>query len=140
MKSPNDYQREIEKILDANSKGGKIEMSISVNSKEEAKAKLLEIRHKQKELKFVKKDISVTVKAIRSAYTQQKSGVGSGIGASLNAGLFGKKTAGKMNSNEKERLRQAQAKAVAPYEGLSRGIDGLVLQMDAVKLRLEAYE
>jgi hypothetical protein len=91
----------------------------------------------QKRLRLLKKDIGITTKSVRSEFTAKKADIGKGLTAGLGAAIFGKKAVGKMNAVDRENLRRAQSKAVAPYEALSRTIDDIIIKLDGIKLEME---
>lgn len=139
MASAKDYQSQIEQILGSRFRSGKIELQFIWNSPEEARQHLIEIRHMQKQLRLVKKDLNATMKVVRANFAAKRAQVGTGLGTGIMAGILGKKTVGKMNVIiKRENLRREQINALAPYEGVSRTIDEILVQLDRVKIQLEA--
>lgn len=131
------YQEAIAAVLNTEWKKGRIELEISVDSVEEAKQTLKQIRQQQKELRFIKKQISADIKAIRGGYQQAIANVGSGPGL---AGFFiGKKNASEIKASQKRELRNRQNREIQPYEQAKQVIDNLLIQLDSIKLTFEKY-
>ena len=137
MTSLEQYQSQLEEILGTHIESGAIHLQFKWDTDLEAKQELASIRHMQKQLRLLKKDIGITTKSIRSEFTAKNADIGTGLAAGLGAAIFGKKAVGKMNAVDRENLRRAQSKAVAPYEALSRTIDDIILKLDGIKLEME---
>lgn len=132
-----EYEKKVWAILGTISKGKEIQLQWETTG--EAKLHKARITQIQKELRLVKKDITLTKKTINSLYATEKTKVGKGFGAGISAGLFGKKTAGKMNAATRDNLRRNQLKAIAPYEDVNRMIDNAIVQLDQLKLQLDSW-
>jgi hypothetical protein len=137
MPSANEYQNRVAQILGSHFSFGKLSLKFTWETPAEAKAQLNKIHLMQKELRLVKKDISITMKAIRSTFVAKKTEVGKGFGAGVMTGLFGKKAAGRSNAIEKENLRRRQVAELSPYEAVARTIDDVLVQLDKAKIQIE---
>lgn len=137
MTSAEDYEKKVRDILGAVAQGKEVHLQWSTVA--EAKLHKAKITQVQKELRLVKKDIGLTKKAINSAYTTEKAKVGKGLGSELAAGLFGKKTIGKVNVSTRDNLRHNQLNTIAPYEEVNRMIDNVLVQLDQLKLQLDSW-
>ncbi|MCB0213588.1 MAG: hypothetical protein KDJ52_29870 [Anaerolineae bacterium] len=137
MTNAKDYEKKVWEIVGALAKGKKIHLQWTTVA--EAKLHKTKINQVKKELRLVKKDIGLTKKTINSAYTTAKTKVGKGFGAGLAAGLFGKKTTGKMNASTRDDLRRKQLKEIAPYEDVNRMIDNIMVQLDELKLQIDSW-
>lgn len=109
------------------------------NSIAEARLHKSRITQIQKELRLIKKEVIQTRKEINAVYAAQQINVGKGFGSGLAAGIFGRKAVGAVNASAKSNLRQRQLNATAPYDSVSRLIDGILLQLDQVKLQLDSW-
>lgn len=109
------------------------------NSEREARAALLRVRQAQKELAFVRKFVNADMAQIRGSYAASKAHVGSGAGAILGAGFFGRKTMGRLNTVHRQDLRSQEVRALAPYEQLKAYIDTMVLNLDRAKMALQDF-
>lgn len=128
MTAPKEYRRQISEL-------GLDHMEILVSSLAESKAALTKVRSLQKQLRQIKRNINLDMKAIRAEYRQRVSTAAAGSSAILS--LFGKrKLAGQMRAGEKRRLNAERDRKLAPYEDLKLTIDDLLVQMDAAKVRL----
>ena len=116
---------------------GRIEMTWSTIP--EAKLHLGILRQMQQQLRMVKKQAALEVKQIRAHYQHKKAYVGTSIGTAIFAGVFGRKSAGRVNTLHRDSLRAEQERAIAPYQALSMGIDGALMQIDQLKLQIEAW-
>ncbi len=103
----------------------------------EGRAQLLQIRLMQKQLRLLKQELSAAISAIKSEFTTARARIGKGFGAGLVAGFFGRKTMGKANAFERDRLRREQIQAVGPYEHAKKEIDRLLAYFDQVKGHIE---
>ena len=131
MTSPQEYRRRIKEL-------GLDRMEIRASSIPEAKDVLKRIRRLQKELRQIKKNINLDMKAIRAAYTQKMATAAST--ASGIVSLFGKrKLAGQLRADEKRRLRMERDRVLQPYESLKLTIDDLLVQMDAAKDQIQMF-
>jgi hypothetical protein len=106
---------------------------------DEARIHKANITHMQKRLRLLKKNMSVTVRLDNAAFQSEKTKVGKGFGAGFFAGLFGKKAAGRSNALMRDNLRRRQLQTVCPYEGVSRMIDGWLVQLDQAKIQLDTW-
>lgn len=105
-----------------------------------AKLALMRVRDAKKALRFLKKEISTLLTAVRSEFTSARTQVGKGFGNALAAGFFGRRTMGRVNSSERDRLRRRQLEFVAPYEDLKVKIDLLVGILDNIKFQIETSD
>lgn len=129
MTSPAEYRAQIERILGASLVAGELQFSWSTPG--EAKRLLAEVRHQQKQLRLVKRDVNTTIRAIRADFVSRRQQVGKGLGGML----FGR-SMGALNVVRRDSLRREQVSTLAPYEAISRAIDGILLQLDSAKIRL----
>lgn len=131
MASPEQYWHRIKEL-------GLDHMEIQVSTVSEAKETLKHIRKLQKELRQIKKNINLDMKAIRALYSQKISTAASTTSGILS--LFGKrKLAGQLRADERRRLRMERDRTLQPYESLKLTIDDLLIQMDAAKERLQMF-
>jgi hypothetical protein len=93
----------------------------------------------QKDLRLVKKDLSQTMREMRSEVAARKARIGAGFGAGVAIGLLGRRMAGKFNALRRDSLRETQLEALAPYESVARVIDEALYQLDRAKLQLESW-
>ncbi len=112
--------------------------SFSVSSISEAKQALAKIRDIQKQLRQIKREINVDMKAIRVAFAEKKSTAGSGGSAVL--AVFGKrKLAGSYRAGAKRQLNKERDQMLAPYESLKLAIDKAIIDFDQMKMQLSTY-
>ena len=137
MSSAQDYEQRVWTIVGAMAQGRQIHLQW--NTAVEARLHKTRITQIQKELRLVKKDISLTKKAVNASYASERTKVGKGFGAGVATGLFGKKAVGRSNAAIRDNLRRNQLNAIAPYEGVSRLIDDILLQLDQLKLQLDSW-
>lgn len=137
MSNVNDYEKRVWNTLGSIAKGKKVH--VQWNTVAEAKLQKAKITQVQKELRLIKKEVGTTKKIVNAQYAAEMAKVGKGFGAGVAAGLFGKKTAGKINTLNREAKRQQQLNAILPYENVIRLIDGIVVQLDELKLKIESW-
>ena len=131
MSSPDRYRRQIKDL-------GLDRMRIKASTIAEAKEFLREIRRLQKELRQIKRNINLDIKAYRAEYRRRSSSAASTSSAVLS--LFGKRrTAGRLRAEEKRRLARERDRAIAPYESLKLTIDDLIVQLDSAKDQLQIF-
>lgn len=129
---PRDYIRKI------NALGiGKLKES-KVRNRSDAQNLLKEIRNMQKGVRQIKKEMNLEIKTIRQEYRGKLSTAGSG--SAFVMGLLGKKGAARsIRASAKRGVAQERDQRIAPYEELKVKIDGMLVQMDRLKLQLEQY-
>jgi hypothetical protein len=137
MSTPQEYLHKIGLIVGDDISDGEVNLHLSWNNYSEAKALLTRIRTIQKEMRLLKKDVSATISAIKSEFTTARTNVGKSFGAGLAAGLFGRRTMGRVNSAQRDDLRRNQINAVEPYERVKRIIDNILHQLDTIKGQIE---
>jgi hypothetical protein len=105
--------------------------SITVDSPDGAKRVLSDVREVQKQLRQIKREINVAMKAIRTEYSRRATDVAN-KGALLE--LFsGKKAAGRLRAADKQQLAEERDRLLAPYEQLKLAIDQRVTALDDIK-------
>ena len=112
------------------------DMTIRASSEAEAKEGLRKCRALQKDLRQIKKGISLEMKQIRAEYQSKVANAGSGIATAFS--LFGKrKVAGSIRADSKRAMRDERDRVLAPYDNVKGRIDNVIHQLDSVKLQLE---
>jgi hypothetical protein len=89
----------------------------------------------QKELRLLKKNVGLAMKEVRSSYTAQKATVQ----AVFFSSLAGRKTAGRNRALKRENLRRQELTSLAPYQSVNSMIDGVLVELDGAKLKLENW-
>jgi alkyl hydroperoxide reductase subunit AhpC len=133
MKSADEYLKAVRRVLGIPVDQSEIHLQWEYDTPEDIKIHLAQIRQIQKELRFLKREISLDVKAIRADYRLNVSNVQAGLLSSL----AGRKFAGHDRALKKESLRQKEREVIFPYESLSRQIDQLIIQLDGAKMQME---
>jgi hypothetical protein len=131
MASPEEYRRQIKEL-------GLDRMEIRASSLAEAKAALTKVRGLQKQLRQIKRNINLDMKAIRAEYRQKSSSAGAGSSAVLTV-LGKRKLAGQARADAKRRLSTERDRKLAPYANLKLMIDDLLTQMDNAKVQIEGF-
>jgi hypothetical protein len=137
MTSAKDYEKRVSAILGTNARNGKIHLKW--NSPEEARLRRSSVSQMQNELRILKKEVGLIVKAINSSYTTEIAKVGKGVGPAFLGGLFGKKTVGQANVSERDRLRRQQIEMRQPYQLVNHMIDDVITQLDQLKLQIDEW-
>ena len=130
-----EYRAKMESILGSPMVDNQIRLNLKWNTAEEAKRLLAQIRQQQKELRFIKKEIVLDMKQLRSAYTAQKSEVQAGFWASL----AGRKSAGHDRASKRENLRRQELNALSSYQVIASLIDNALVSLDGAKLKLDVW-
>jgi hypothetical protein len=79
------------------------------------------------------------MRQIRASFAAKKAEIGKpGFTKGVMQGVFGKKTVGKMNAMEREALRKRQYEVLSPYESVIQIIDEALVELDRLKMQLEA--
>jgi hypothetical protein len=129
----NDYEKRVQAITSANAR-------FDVTTVAEAKAAQKQIVLAQKELRQVKKEMGLTMRDLRAQYADKKEDVSRGsFSKGVAQGLFGKKTVARADASQKDAIRQAQQKQLAPYEALAAHIDAVLLDYDRRKMQIDAW-
>ena len=91
----------------------------------------------QKQLRLLKKSVSEDIRQLNSGYQSEKARVGKTIVAGLASIAFGPRRVGRFNTIERDSLRRQQYNAVEPYQQLKNRIDGLIAQLDGLKIQID---
>lgn len=83
----------------------------------EAKQHLARLRQMERELRLLKKDIDAAQKQIRASATAQR--------------------AGGLSAQQRAALRQGEQAALAPYDAVERDIEGVLVKLDNIQLRIK---
>jgi hypothetical protein len=105
----------------------------------EAKRQRAAIRQMQKELRLVKKEVGLKEQEIRASFSSDTAHIGTGLGAGVRAAVVGKNAARKMNTLEREHLRDRERHALAQYEMVRQTIDSALVTLDHIKLTIENW-
>ncbi len=135
MLTAEEYLNRLKTILQSPVKNNRIVIELHWNSITEARQLLVQIRHMQKEVTLLKKDLNLTMKLIRSSFTSQKATVQAGFLASLG----GARVAGRTRALKREKLRQQQVSKVTPYEYINRLSDEALTRMDNLKIQIQEW-
>ncbi|MEW5870361.1 MAG: hypothetical protein AB1894_13890 [Chloroflexota bacterium] len=131
------YKERIENALGASFLGKALKLSFDFNSLDEAKLLQKRLILMQKQLRAIKKDAQEVITSIRADYRNKKESVANG--GQLTSLLFGKKAAGRDRQKQRHALDQKQKSDILPYENVVGTIDGILLEIDKAKLRVETY-
>ena len=131
MTSPEEYRRQIKEL-------GFDRMEIRASSLAEAKAALTKVRSLQKQLRQIKRNINLDMKAIRAEY-RQKSSDAAAFSSAFLTGVGKRKAAGKRRADAKRRLQAERDRKLAPYDNLKLMIDDLLTQMDNAKVQIGSF-
>jgi len=130
---PAEYRKRIEDCL-----GGE-NISVQIETLDEAKFQKKMVLQQQKELRQIKRQISEDMKNIRAYYQQQSANVQPSV-FGIFGQLVGKKGYARNEAaKEKRSIKQEQQTALQPYENIKRTIDNVILQLDRAKLMLTEY-
>lgn len=128
--SPKDYEKRIRALG--------LDRKYSIMSPTEARTAKADVAQLQKELRQIKREIDMDIKAIRGQYSERMA-----TAAQKSSGLLtimGKRgTAGHLLADEKRRLSQEQNRALQPYNTLKLSIDAQIVALDKVKTEIESY-
>lgn len=115
------------------------EITVRFNSAAEVKLIKAQLNQTKKELKQVKREVAQELQAINAEFTDKRAtNSGYALGYSLASSLFGGKSRSKGLAARATHLKQQRIAKRAPYESVSRSIDGLVLQIDQFILKIDA--
>lgn len=110
----------------------------NVNSPASAKAEKQRITLSQKQLRQVKSEVNLEMKAIRATYTAAKKTAGAGGGTLLK--IMGKKGAAKSHQARAKQIKELEKqKELIPYEQVITAIENALLTYDKLKLKLDQY-
>lgn len=132
MTTVSNYLDRLKSIFDIPEDSNEINLSFEWENPEEAKLILSKIIIMQKELRLLKKDINATIKTIRLQYSEDKSNIGTGISS-----LFRNRTISKINSIQRQSIRNKELSEIKPYQNILRNIDGIMIDLDKIKIKLK---
>jgi hypothetical protein len=92
--SPEELIARISEIVGDDVFDGEINLHYSWNSPEQARALLVRIRTVEKQLRLLKQRIGAAISSAKSEFASARVAVGKSVGASVAAGLFGRKAIG----------------------------------------------
>ena len=125
MTSPEEYLSRLQEM-------GVDDITIAINTLDEARSTLTYLNALRKQLLQVKREVNADMKTIRAEYAQKLSTAGTGSEAfGQLMGTFGVKGAkGRGKSSRayaRQNVRDKQAKALKPYEDIKLFIDDLIV-------------
>lgn len=132
MTTVSNYLDRLKLIFDIPEETNEINLTFEWENPEEAKLILSKIIIMQKELRLLKKDINATIKTIRLQYSEDKSNIGTGFSS-----LFRNRTIGKLNSIQRQSIRNKELSEIEPYQKILRDIDGIMIELDKIKIKLK---
>ncbi len=138
MASAAEHYAQVKAIVGMPADADEVVLRLTWEDPEGARREMGRLRNMQKELLLAKKNIQVDITSLRSEYLGRKAKVGApSLSQGLMRGLLGARSTGKINTLNREAIRQQQFAAVQPYEEVKRIIDRLLLQIDQAKLQLD---
>ncbi len=137
MSTPQEYFQRVGQIVGDDISDGEVNLHLDWKNYSEAQALLTRIRTIQKEMRLLKKEVNATISVIKSEFATARTSVGTSFGEGLAAGLFGRRTMGRVNAARRDDLRRNQIAAVEPYDRVKRIIDQILHQLDTCKGRIE---
>jgi hypothetical protein len=133
MTPAQDYIDRVGAVLGSEFIDGRLRLEISTGDPKEAKAISSRLVQQQKQLRQIKKEIALDMKAIRVHYKAEAASVE----ASLFTTIFG---GSRNNAANKRRAVNAQRdRTLYPYEAAKNTIDDLLTQMDGAKLKIKEW-
>lgn len=133
MPSAAEYAQRIQAILEGRN-------TVDLKRLEDAPPTLKRLTQVQKELKLLKKEIGLTIKSLKAQYTDQKMQASKNTGGKeLSKILFGRRLVSRFDADQKRDIQQSQHQQLAPYEDVSRIIDRTLLDIDALKIKIEQW-
>ena len=104
----------------------------------EAKQLISECRNYQKELRLIKKNITLDIKVIRSEYSEKIASAGQLVGGAFS--IFGKRRiGGSIRADSKRSTTRERNAIIAPYEEIKLAIDNFINGIDEIKGQLDSY-
>jgi len=131
MLTPEEYYSQIKEL-------GLDHLERHVSSPVEAKATLTKLRSLQKQLRQIKRNINLNMKAIRAEYRERAS-TAAAMSSTVVSLLGKRKLAGQMRADEKRRLSAERDRRLESYDRLKLMIDELLTEMDAAKVQLDNF-
>jgi hypothetical protein len=131
------YEQQITDILRIPSLR-RIELGWEYDTVSKARLALGEVRQMQEQLRFVKKSINADIREMRQSYAPRIDSAGAGwklTGAFLGA----KRSASSLAASKKRAIRQQRDAELHPYENLKLFIDGIILELDRLKLEVQTF-
>ena len=118
MTSADEYRRQISAL-------GADRLETRASSLADAKSALTTVRSLRKQLRQMKRDINLDMKAMRAEYRQRSPEAAVGSSAAENQPGQGKH-AGRLPGGERKRLAAERAQKLAPYDDVKRTVDDLL--------------
>jgi hypothetical protein len=132
MTLPEEYMDEISGL------GLREDMLIEAHTIPEAKSAVRDIRNLERQLRQIKRNVNLDMKAIRAHYRQRMSTAAATSSAFV--GLLGKrKLAGQLRADEKRRLRTERDRRLAPYDQVKYVVDHALNELEGAKGQLHQY-
>ena len=131
MPSVSDFTRQIDSIDFSSLEG-------TFSSTSEARALLKLAREYQRQLRQIKKSVTLEVKTIRAEYRDKVANAGSVVGGAFS--LFGKRgMGGRIRADAKRGMVRERDSVIAPYEQVKLVIDDYVHEIDNIKNQIESH-
>lgn len=131
MKSLQEHQQDL-------TDRGLWKFSADIDSPESAKAAKAQVVLQQKQLRLAKKEVGLSMQAIRADFAHRAQTAGSTGSTVLQ--VFGKRgKAGSWRAAAKADLRLERDRVLAGYQDLKHAIDAALIELDAAKIQIAEY-
>ena len=111
-------------------------LSLTLDNPNSVKLQIKQINLLQKQLRAIKKELSVTISSINQDAAQSSADSLVSVGLDV----FGKhKWAGRLRAETRRATEREKKLARQPYMEIKQEIDNLILECDRLKLRAEEY-
>ncbi|MGE0133300.1 MAG: hypothetical protein AB7U82_34920 [Blastocatellales bacterium] len=134
MATPQEYVDRLNELFGA--RGG---VHFEWNNVFEARQNLTALKLIQQQLRTIKKEIGLEMTAIRDVARQERVKIGSGIMSGLAGGLFGRGNVNRINAARKRDLTIRQEALLEPFKSIKAQMDSILIELDHLKVELQAY-
>ena len=127
-----DYERQIREIVRPIYVGKSL-VDRTLNTRAEAKAYIAEVTLVEKQLRSLRREISATMREIRTTYASKRTNASE---HALYGRLAGRQKAIHLRAQERDALLREQHAKLAPHEAAVQAIDRFLLLFDHVKVEV----
>lgn len=104
MPTPDDFLKRLSQIVQHDVTDPNATLRLHWENREQGRSALQRLRVIQKELRFLKQEVTAAEAAVKSDYTTERMKVGKTIASGLAAGFFGRRTVRRFNSARRDSL------------------------------------
>ena len=135
--TPEHFLHRIQEIVGDTNIDQEITFSLPMNTPEEISDSVIRIRKYESELRILKKELVSHMRDLKSSFSSESAQVGSTVGSFLFRAVAGGRSAGRMNTLNRNSIRSQKLAALQPCERMKLFLDRFATELSCTKEKLK---